>query len=64
LRAGAVSNVRNLVGELSWVRQRLMKCHVKAYFAELDKALNYLDLVIWGRDRASAFVCEYLGISF
>lgn len=56
LQGGADSNVSNLVSELSWVRQRLMKFRAKGYSAELDKALSYLDLVTqdfesWERDR-------------
>lgn len=52
------SNVSNLVSELGWVRQRLMKFRAKGYSAELDKALSYLDLVTqdfesWERDRAN-----------
>jgi hypothetical protein len=58
LQVVADSNVSNLVSELSWVRQRLMKFRAKGYSAELDKALSYLDLVTqdfesWERDRAN-----------
>lgn len=49
--AEAASNLDNLVGELSWVRQRLMKFRGKGHSAELDKALVYLDLVTQDFER-------------
>ncbi|MFT6551493.1 MAG: two-component system chemotaxis sensor kinase CheA [Zhongshania marina] len=49
--ADTASNLDNLVGELSWVRQRLMKFHGKGHSAELDKALVYLDLVTQDFER-------------
>lgn len=49
--ADTASNLDNLVGELSWVRQRLMKFRGKGHSAELDKALVYLDLVTQDFER-------------
>jgi hypothetical protein len=49
--ANTASNLDNLVGELSWVRQRLMKFRGKGHSAELDKALVYLDLVTQDFER-------------
>ena len=54
----AEGDALNLVRELSWVKQRLMKFHAKGYSEELDKALTYLDLVTqdfeaWAHDRSS-----------
>jgi len=51
--ADTASNLDNLVGELSWVRQRLMKFRGKGHSAELDKALVYLDLVTQDFERLS-----------
>lgn len=51
IAADAASNLDNLVGELSWVRQRLMKFRGKGHSAELDKALVYLDLVTQDFER-------------
>ena len=50
------ANIANLVQELSWVRQRLLKFRGKGHSSELDKALTYLDLVAqdfesWERSR-------------
>jgi chemotaxis protein histidine kinase CheA len=35
----------NLVQELSWVRQRLLRFRGQSQFSQMDKALSYLDLV-------------------
>ncbi|RNL67716.1 Hpt domain-containing protein [Zhongshania marina] len=51
--ADTASSLDNLVGELSWVRQRLMKFRGKGHSAELDKALVYLDLVTQDFERLS-----------